>query len=293
VALSNGTGRGSAAKEGLGGVVQSFEAWPPDLDRLLISLLSSESNSERKVVSAIQASHCELGEDIIWARITYLGLTERKRRPYQKHEWTDAEDQILRNEYGRSRAASQKAIDKILELHPGWSRDAVVWRARTLGLTRHRSTPPEPWSPALDRYLLSLMGCQLDTIARRLGRSKKSVLARLRRLGWGADFFGGYKTKDLVLELLVPEAVVNGWVQRGWIERKRGRITEESLRWLCRHRPDEIPFEMLAPETQNWLTLSMDFGRGEAVRHGGRRKKDTPAQIDGVPSQRPAIRVSS
>jgi hypothetical protein len=52
------------------------------------------------------------------------------------------------------------------------------------------------------------MGCQPETIARRLNCTKKSVLARLRRLGWGADFFGGFKTKDLVVELRVSEQEV-------------------------------------------------------------------------------------
>jgi hypothetical protein len=116
------------------------------------------------------------------------------------------------------------------------------------------------------------MGCQLETISRRLKRSEKSVLARLRRLGWGADFFGGFKTKDIVLDLRVSEATVYDWVRRGWLVRKKGRITEESLRWLCRHHREVIPFETLPPETQNWLRLSMDYGRGLAVRHGGRKK---------------------
>jgi hypothetical protein len=122
------------------------------------------------------------------------------------------------------------------------------------------------------------MGCQLETIARRLKRSEQSVIARLRRLEWGADFFGGFKTKDLVLDLRVSEAQVNRWVRRGWLERKKGRITEDSLRWLCRHHPEEILFDALAPETQNWLKLSMDYGRGTAVRHGGRKKKSAASE---------------
>jgi hypothetical protein len=117
------------------------------------------------------------------------------------------------------------------------------------------------------------MGCQLETIARRLNRSTKSVRARLRRLGWSADFFGGFKTKDLVLDLRVSEAVVEEWVRSGWLERKNGRITEDSLRYLCRHHSEAIPFQTLTPEAQNWLMLSMGYGRGETVRHGGRRKK--------------------
>jgi hypothetical protein len=59
----------------------------------------------------------------------------------------------------------------------------------------------------------------------------------------------------------VPEAAVNRWIRLGWLRRKKGRITEESLRWLCRHHPEEIPFETLTPEARNWLTLSLGYGR--------------------------------
>jgi hypothetical protein len=156
-------------------------------------------------------------------------------------------------------------------MHPDWSRDAIVWRGRTLGLTRRRATPHQHWSSTLDHYLLSLMDCQLDTIGKRLRRSRKSILARLRRLGWTAEFFGGFKTKDLVLDLRVPEATVNGWVRRGWLQRKKGRITEESLRSFCRHHPEEIPFEALAPEARTWLRLSMGYGHERFEQRGGRR----------------------
>jgi hypothetical protein len=93
----------------------------------------------------------------------------------------------------------------------------------------------------------------------------------LRRARWTAEFFGGFKSKDLVLDLRVPEATVSGWVRRGWLQRKRGRITDESLRSFCRRHPEEIPFETLAPEARNWLRLSMDYGRGMVVRRGKRR----------------------
>lgn len=281
--------RGASAAASINGRVRTlvpFDIWPAELDGYLKEVLPAKASDERQVIATLRASHPELPEELIWSRIAYLGLTDRKRRPYQRHEWTDVEDQILRSEYGRSRACSRNAIDKVLALHPDWSRDAVVWRARVLGLAQHRATPPEPWSSTLEHYLLSLMGCQLETIARRLKRSEQSVIARLRRLGWGADFFGGFKTKDLVLDLRVSEAQVSRWVRCGWLERKKGRITEDSLRWFCRHHPEEIPFDTLAPETQNWLKLSMDYGRGNAVRHGGRRKKSPQSEAPAARTRR-------
>jgi hypothetical protein len=141
-----------------------------------------------------------------------------------------------------------------------------------LNLSQRRPNPYERWSSTLNQQLVSLMGRQLNTIARRLHRSEKAVLARLRRLGRTADFFEGFKTKDLMLELRVSEKSINVCVRRGWLQRKESTITEDSFRWLCRHHPEEIPFETLTPEVQNWLIQVMDFGRGDMARRGGRKK---------------------
>ena len=95
------------------------ESWTPALDSRLMELLFEEKLGERDAISSIQASYPELKEELIWSRIVYLGLTDRKRAPYSRHEWTVQEDQILCEEYGRSRASSRNAIEKILAVHPG------------------------------------------------------------------------------------------------------------------------------------------------------------------------------
>lgn len=260
----------TAGKKGCS--MASFETWPPGLDRTLQDILASTPGGERAAITAVRAMYPELPEELIWSRIVYLGLTNRKRPPYCRHEWTAVEDEILRNEYGRSRTSSHHAIEKILAMHPDWNRDAVIWRARTLGLTQSRQRPYQLWTSARDHLLLSLQGCQPDTIAKRLGCTKESALGRLRRLDWGADFFGGFKTKDLVRDLRVPETAVERWVRLGWLQRKKGRITEESLRWLCQRHPEEIPFETLAPEARNWLVRSLGYARATLAQSSGRTK---------------------
>jgi hypothetical protein len=233
--------------------------WPSELDQFLKQAAKGDRSHERTSIALIRQAYPQLSKAVIWDRIVYLGLTRRKRPPYEEHEWTQAEDDILRAEYGLGYTESNAAIDKILRLHPTWSRDTVIWRANVLGLTHRRPRPPQKWCPALDNALLSLMGCQLATIAERLRRSPKSIMSRLRKLGKDADFFGGYKTKDLMRDLNVTDGVVNRWVRLGWLVRKKRRITEESLCSLCRHHPEEIPFATLSPELQNWLTRSMGY----------------------------------
>lgn len=87
---------------------------------------------------------------MIWERIVYLGLTERTRPPYDAHEWTQVEDDILRAEYGNGRDGAHSATRKILALHPDWTHGAVAWRAQALGVTNRRDGPPRRWDQKLD-----------------------------------------------------------------------------------------------------------------------------------------------
>ena len=206
----------------------AFDTWPPELDTDLRKTLASKRN-EREAIDLIRGFHPEISENLIWARIVYLGLSGRIRSPYQKHIWSQEGDNILWRDYGRSRNASHHAIEEILRRHPEWSRDSVVWRAHVLGLSRNEQTPHQRWSPALDHRLLSLMGYPLDTISHRLNRSRKSIQARLRRLGFTSDFFGGFKTKDLILDLRIAGTTVVRWARLGWIKRKGGRVNSRRL----------------------------------------------------------------
>lgn len=272
--ISPASGPGSAiAKSAKLLRAHAFDTWPPELDAELKKTLASKRH-QRQAIEFIRGFHPEISENLIWARIVYLGLSDRIRPPYRKHIWSEQDDEILRRDYGRSRSASHEVIEEILRRHPEWSRDSVVWRAHVLGLSQVEHVPHQRWLPALDHRLLSLMGCQLDTIAQRLNRSKKSIQARLRRLGYASDFFGGFKTKDLILDLRVTEATVARWVRLGWIKRKAGRVNEESVRWLCRNHPEEIAFETLGQDVQDWLRLSMDYGRGSSPRRAKPPRKE-------------------
>ena len=90
-------------------------------------------------------------------------------------------------------------------------------------------------------------------IARRLGRSAASVRSKLKRLGMGADFFGGYKTKDLMTWMDVSEATVESWIGKGWIRRESGRITANSVEDFCVLHPVESGVARLKPDVVRFL----------------------------------------
>lgn len=128
----------AARKNGRVMSVPPFKSWLTELDDELKGVPPFTPGAEWQAISAMRASRPELPDEVIWSRIVYPGLARTKRVPYRKHGLTDKNDQILRHEYGDSRVSSRTAIKRILNLHSEWSRDAVVWRARALGLARHR-----------------------------------------------------------------------------------------------------------------------------------------------------------
>lgn len=133
-----------------------------------------------------------------------------------------------------------------------------------VGREKDAEAEPRPnlrrrWSEGADLDLLSMAHQPLERMARRFGRSAASVLGRLRRLGQNADFFGGYKTKDLTGILRVDESKIRRWQRRRWLQRRRGRITEASLRSLCVSHPEEIPYQSLPQVTREWLVTECGY----------------------------------
>lgn len=227
--------------------------WTHELDDFLRESARAHRDHERYSIETIRNEHPDISKRVIWERIVYLGLTERARPPYDSHDWTDAEDAILIAEYGNGRDGAHSATKKILALHPDWTHDAVAWRAQSLGVTNRRDGATRRWDEKLDEALRELADCTLDTIARRLGRSPKAILARVRRLGFDATFFGGQKSKDLMRYLNVSESQIKSWVRLGWLRRRNRRITDDSLAQFCREHSELIPFESLSVEAQNWI----------------------------------------
>ena len=132
--------------------------WPMELDQFLQEAAKTDKSHERTSIELIRQTYPHLSKMVIWDPIVYLGLTGRKRPPHERHDWTKVEDDILRAEYGLCHEESIAAIDKILRLHPTWSRDTVTWRANVLGLTQHRTGATRKWSRPSVQNVLTPIG---------------------------------------------------------------------------------------------------------------------------------------
>jgi hypothetical protein len=249
-----------------------FDGWIRELDGILKELCKRGRDGEREAILAIRKDHPHISSATIWARMVYLGLTKSKRPPYSRHDWSLEDLQLLRSGYSNGRNGASRAIDALLERHPGWSRSVVSWKAKSLGLSRKRRGY-QPWSEDADRQLISCEGFQLESVEKRMKRSKGSIWSRLLALDRGAEFFGGFKTRELMRLLHLDASAVRRLKRLGLLTCERSRITDDSVKALCRDHPEEIPFETLSPDAQHRLVEDYEYGKKRQAAKGGRKKQ--------------------
>jgi hypothetical protein len=251
-----------------------FNGWSRELDEVLVDCCKRGRDGERQAMVTIRATHPQISPNTIWARIVYLGLTTSKRPPYRQYEWSAEDLVMLGSGYRNGRNGASRTIDALIEQHPDWYR-SVVWRkAKSLGLFRRRNGGYRPWSEEADRMLISCEGFEMRIIEKRMKRSRAAIRSRLAALDRGAEFFGGFKTKDLMEMLHMDESAIRSLERRHLLPRERGRITEDSLKSLCREHPEEIPFETLDEDTKRLLVADYQYGKPRRARRGGREKKE-------------------
>jgi hypothetical protein len=264
-----------------------FDGWNRELDGVLAKFCKRGRDGEREAILAIRKDHPQISAATIWARIVYLGLTKSKRPPYSRHEWTPEDLQLMQSGYTNGRNGATRTIDALRERHPDWPRSVISWKAKSLGLSRERKKY-QPWSEDSDRQLISCEGFQLESVEKRMKRTKGSIWSRLLALDRGAEFFGGFKTRELMKLLHLDASAVRRLKRQGLLSCERGRITEGSVTALCRDHPEEIPFETLSPDVQHRLVEDFEYGKEKQAPKGGRKKKpaaesapDDDGEIDG------------
>jgi transcriptional regulator with XRE-family HTH domain len=194
-------------------------------------------------------------------------VNDLKRDPV---DWTPELDAILREGYARGWAGAREAINRIQTLHPKW-RSYIVWkRAKELGLNQKSVQERPPWSAADDGLLRDFaQELSVKAIARLLHRSEWSVRWRFARLGESCKVRDNYSQEELARDLRVSPKTVRRWEEAGYLERRDGRITHESLEEFCRKHASEINYDALDREMQRWLREDVGFMPAEAQPKNG------------------------
>jgi hypothetical protein len=174
--------------------------------------------------------------------------------------WTPKLDAIIREGYARGWSGAREAINKIQSLHPKWRSHNIWDRAQELGFDQRYVEERPPWSGADDALLLDFAQEQsVKTIARLLHRSERTVRWRFAKLGESCRVQDNYSQEDLARDSRVSPRTVRRWEAAGFLERRDGRITHESLEEFCRKHASEINYDVLDSEMQRWLRDCVGF----------------------------------
>jgi len=196
-------------------------------------------------------------------------VADSKRDPVV---WTPELDTIIREGYSQGWLGAREAINKIQRLHPKWRSQHVWERAKELGFDQRFVQECPPWSAADDAYLLDFAQEQsVKTIARMLHRSEKAVRWRLAILGASCKVEDNYSQKELARDLRVSPRTVRRWETAGFLGRREGRITHESLEEFCRKHASEINYHALDREMQRWLKDCMGLVPAQKQPKNGNR----------------------
>jgi hypothetical protein len=217
------------------------------------------------------------------------------------YEWTPEADSLLMDLCAKWGPAKAKRImgRKIQECRPAEAaprpdsvRKAVEHRMATLGIsTGQKRRKPDMreakrWTESETTTLLGALGADatIESIAARTDHSVKSVRAKLGRLDYGVHEIHGFTVftvNSLAAVLHVTPRQIRRWKERGWLQTKNRRITEDCLGQFLQAHPDQIPFDSLPREDQVFL-----IDLGFPCRQAATFKKNVREILDGIGRQR-------
>ncbi len=164
-------------------------------------------------------------------------------------------DQLLIAGIKQGPAKKRDAINRILELVPGWTREDCWERIRRLRKTpefagsaedhpnrpkagpvrrQPSMSPSGPWTPAHDGKLLKLAGYEpVKKIARRLNRSERAVRCRLAALRISGKVTDGWSLRTLQTTLRVRRSTLRQFIGIGMLKVHDPRISASSMAALC------------------------------------------------------------
>ena len=199
-----------------------------------------------------------------------LGLCHECRmkivRPPPKYQWTADMDDQLRQIYrrvGRKRLALSAELTKFCSAYR-IPRTAVMNRARKFGFNSVR--PFKPWTDEEKdglRKLAGLLG--INSIAKRLARSRYSIKNQLSRMHITAQLADGYTFLQLQQLLGVPNRSIQMWLTTKALhmDLDKERITEASVREFVRHNLFEFSFRKV---DEAWMKSILSTQRAERRR---------------------------
>ena len=163
--------------------------------------------------------------------------------------FTPEDDEILGTGYRNGWHGKREAVKEILTRHPECSVQAVRKRARKLvgaiDTQKSKAEVRKPWTKQELDLLLDLAGCRpVEDLAELVGRSVRSVVCRLYRLGISCKIKEGQSLRELCRELHVGPNRVRKIIDSGVLRIANDRIRISSLLEFCRTKADGIGIDV-------------------------------------------------
>lgn len=247
------------AADGIPAWLKAKEFWTAEMDNVLRKGIQQGGVGERIAVAKILRLCPGLRTAVVWQRVNRLRrMISRPQSQGRigRFSWSEAADAVLLQ--AKKVGGFKSAVAEVQRL-TGFPQEAVMRRARKLGVHTCHSTGSTSWTDADVRFLLeSVQHLSVNVIARELHRSEKAVWRKVGDLGLSAKCEEGYTVTEVIQRLHVWHRRLKGWVTNGWIKIGRNRrITERSLRSLLREHPEELKWDLFDSETLEWL---LEFG---------------------------------
>jgi hypothetical protein len=227
--------------------------WTTEMDQILVAGIREGTTGEQKAVYKIVRICPDLRVEVVWARVRHLRpLKGRKGRRGRPFEWTPQLDATL---IAQLRCADFVAAVSAIQKMTGYPRDAILRRARKLGLGETKLSARRTWKAAELRFLAeTVQHLPVRAIANELRRTEKAVWRKLESLGLSAKCGEGFTITDVMSHIHVSHSRLKGWINQDRIKVGRnGRITERSLRSFFRDHRGELHWELFDADTLEWL----------------------------------------
>lgn len=247
------------------------------LQQILVAGIRNGKRGERCAIDAVLRLEPALRVEVVRARIRYLReLRGKGGQKGVRFGWTPELEKEMQEVFEQS---GLHAAVSALEAAVGWPRNAILRKARQLGLTERKANRT-PWSDADLAFLTHyIQHSSVRFIASELGRTEKAVWRKLEYLGLAGKCGEGYTVRTLRTALRVRHSTLNQWFAQGLIKKgEDGRIPERSLvSFFSKHR-NKLAWDTLTETAQAWI-LELATNSDQEERSGcARKRRDTTPQ---------------
>jgi hypothetical protein len=232
-----------------------------DIDAILRAVITAARKEKHDAIERLRKRYPGRKRQEFLERLRQLRNGTRQKGT-RRAVWTQQDLEILKVHYAGGRAGAYRAVRELLAQHPDWTANTIRSQAQKLGLT-NSPKKYKPWSQDEQGYLLWNAGEKsVARIARKLGRSEKSIRDRLSNLGVSAKVRipNNYNLCRVARMLGVSDYAVRCWFEGGLFgeptsrskRRRRSKsgpqVSLKRVVAFCMKHPDKVNAKSCDPD---------------------------------------------